>query len=82
MVVGHVSPEAFVGGPIALVRDGDSVTIDAHRQLVQLNVGDEELARRAADWTPPSPRYTRGVLAKFAKLASSASKGAVTDLDL
>ncbi|CAI06365.1 Dihydroxy-acid dehydratase 3 [Aromatoleum aromaticum EbN1] len=82
MVVGHVSPEAFVGGPIALVREGDSVTIDAHRQLVQLNVGDEELARRAADWTPPSPRYTRGVLAKFAKFASSASKGAVTDLDL
>ena len=82
MVVGHVSPEAFVGGAIALVRDGDSVTIDAHRQLVQLNVGDDELARRAADWTPPSPRYTRGVLAKFAKLASSASKGAVTDRDL
>ncbi len=82
MVVGHVSPEAFVGGPIALVREGDSVTIDAHRQLVQLDVGDEELARRAANWAPPSPRYTRGVLAKFAKLVSSASNGAVTDPDL
>jgi len=79
MVVGHVSPEAFEGGTIALVQEGDSVTIDANRLLIQLNVPDEEIARRRAAWTQPAPRYTRGVLAKFAKLASSASKGAVTD---
>ncbi len=79
MVVGHVSPEAYVGGTIALVQEGDSVTIDAHQLLIQLNVSDEELARRRAAWTPPPPKYTRGVLAKFAKLASTASRGAVTD---
>ncbi|HEX4896019.1 MAG TPA: dihydroxy-acid dehydratase [Solimonas sp.] len=78
MVVGHVAPEAFVGGTIALVQEGDSITIDAHRLLIQLNVDDAELARRRAAWTPPAPRYTRGVLAKFARLVSSASKGAVT----
>lgn len=78
MVVGHVSPEAFEGGTIALVQEGDSVTIDANQLLIQLNVPDEEIARRRAEWTQPAPRYTRGVLAKFAKLASSASKGAVT----
>jgi dihydroxy-acid dehydratase len=79
MVVGHVAPEAYVGGNIALVREGDSITIDAHRLLLQVNVGDEELARRRASWKQPAPRYTRGVLAKFAKLASTASKGAITD---
>ncbi|MGB1560896.1 MAG: dihydroxy-acid dehydratase [Sinimarinibacterium flocculans] len=79
MVVGHVAPEAFVGGNIALVQEGDSITIDAHKLLLQLNVADEELARRREGWQPLSPRYTRGVLAKFAKLVSSASKGAVTD---
>jgi dihydroxy-acid dehydratase len=79
MVVGHVAPEAYAGGTIALVQEGDSVTIDAVQQLIQLNVPDEEIARRRANWTAPAPRYTRGVLAKFAKLASSASKGAVTD---
>jgi dihydroxy-acid dehydratase len=79
MVVGHVAPEAFEGGTIALVEEGDSVTIDAHKQMIQLNVPDEEIARRRAQWQRPAPRYTRGVLAKFAKLASSASKGAVTD---
>ena len=78
MVVGHVSPEAFEGGTIALVQEGDSVTIDANALLIQLNVPDEEIARRRAAWTRPAPRYTRGVLAKFAALASSASKGAVT----
>jgi dihydroxy-acid dehydratase len=78
MVVGHVAPEAFEGGTIALVEEGDSVTIDAHQQLIQLNVADEEIARRRALWKQPAPRYTRGVLAKFAALASSASKGAVT----
>ncbi|MEQ1589768.1 MAG: dihydroxy-acid dehydratase [Gallionella sp.] len=79
MVVGHVAPEAAVGGTIALVNEGDSVTIDADQRLLQLNVSDEEIARRRAAWQPPAPRYTRGVLAKYAKLVSSASKGAVTD---
>ncbi|ANN68365.1 dihydroxy-acid dehydratase [Bordetella bronchialis] len=79
MVVGHVAPEAFVGGPIALIREGDSVTIDAHRLLLQLNISDEEMAERRKAWTPPKPRYTRGVLAKFGKLAGTASRGAVTD---
>jgi len=79
MVVGHVAPEAFVGGTIALVQEGDSITIDAHKLLLQLNVSDEELARRRAAWKQPAARYTRGVLAKFSKLASTASKGAVTD---
>jgi dihydroxy-acid dehydratase len=79
MVVGHVSPEAYVGGTIALVHEGDSVTIDARQQLIQLNVEDAEIARRRAEWRAPPPRYTRGVLAKFAALTSSASKGAVTD---
>jgi len=78
MVVGHVTPEAFEGGVIALVEEGDSITIDAHRLLIQLNVADDELARRRAAWTQPAPRYTRGVLAKFAALAQPASKGAVT----
>jgi len=78
MVVGHVAPEAYVGGTIALVQEGDSVTIDAHQLLIQLNVPDEEIARRRAAWKQPAPRYTRGVLSKFAALASSASKGAVT----
>jgi len=79
MVVGHVAPEAFEGGSIALVHEGDSITIDAHRLLLQLNVDDAELARRRAAWKKPAPRYTRGVLAKFAKNASSASSGAVLD---
>ncbi len=82
MVVGHVAPEAFVGGAIALVNEGDSITIDAHQRLIQLNVSDEELATRRANWKPPAPRYTKGVLAKYAKLVSTSSKGAVTDLDL
>ena len=79
MVVGHVAPEAYVGGTLALVQEGDSITMDATRQLLQLNVPDAEIARRRAAWKQPAPRYTRGVLAKFAKLASSASKGAITD---
>jgi dihydroxy-acid dehydratase len=78
MVVGHVAPEAFEGGTIALVQEGDSITIDAHQQLIQLNVPEEEIARRRAAWVRPAPRYTRGVLAKFAALAQPASKGAVT----
>jgi len=79
MVVGHVAPEAFDGGVIALVQEGDSITIDAHQLLLNLNVPDEELTRRRAAWIKPAPRYTRGVLAKFAKNASSASSGAVLD---
>ncbi|RAQ14969.1 dihydroxy-acid dehydratase [Burkholderia cepacia] len=78
MVVGHVAPEAFVGGTIALVQEGDPITIDAHRLLLQLNVDDAELARRRAAWQQPAPRYTRGVLAKFAALARPANQGAVT----
>lgn len=79
LVVGHVAPEAFVGGTIALVKEGDSITIDAPQRLLQLNVSEEELARRRAVWQAPEARYTRGVLAKYAKLVSSASQGAMTD---
>ena len=79
MVVGHVAPEAYVGGTIALVEEGDSITIDAHRLLIQLNVDDAELARRRARWKAPLPRYTRGVMAKYMRLVSTASKGAITD---
>jgi dihydroxy-acid dehydratase len=79
MVVGHVAPEAYVGGLIALVKEGDSITIDAHKQLLQLNVSDEEIAERRKGWKQPAAKYTRGVLAKFGRLASTASRGAVTD---
>jgi dihydroxy-acid dehydratase len=81
MVVGHVAPEAFVGGPIALVREGDSITIDADRRLIQVDVADDELDRRRAAWQQPPVRYTRGVLAKYRKVVSTASRGAVTDAD-
>lgn len=79
LVVGHVAPEAAVGGVIGLVQEGDSITIDAHQLLLQVNVTDDELASRRAAWTPRVPKYTKGVLAKYAKLVSSASLGAVTD---
>lgn len=79
LVVGHVAPEAFVGGNIALVQEGDSITIDAAQRLLQLNISEEELSNRRKGWQPPEPRYTRGVLAKYAKLVSSASQGAITD---
>lgn len=82
MVVGHVAPEAAVGGAIALVEEGDSITIDAAARLLQLNVPESELARRRTNWQAPAPRYSKGVLAKYAKLVSSSSLGAVTDLDL
>ncbi len=82
MVVGHVAPEAFVGGAIALVQEGDSITIDAHARLLQINLSDQELAERRRAWQPPKPKYTKGVLAKYAKLVSSSSLGAVTDLGL
>ena len=80
MVVGHVAPEAAVGGPIGLVQEGDSITVDAHQLLIQLNVSDDELERRRAAWVKPEPRYRTGVLGKYARLVSSSSKGAVTDL--
>ena len=79
MVVGHVAPEASAGGNIALIEEGDSITIDAHTLKLELNVSDQVLKQRRAAWTPPKPRYTRGVLAKFAFNASSASLGAVLD---
>jgi len=79
MVVGHVAPEAYEGGPIALVREGDSITIDAVKRLVQLNIPAKELAARRKKWRRPTPRYTRGALAKYIKLVSTASRGAVTD---
>jgi dihydroxy-acid dehydratase len=79
MVVGHVAPEAYVGGTIALIEEGDSITIDAHKLLLQLNVDDAVLARRRAQWKRPAPKFTRGVLAKYIQLVSTASRGAVTD---
>jgi dihydroxy-acid dehydratase len=80
LVVGHVAPEAAVGGSIALVQEGDPITIDADRRLLPVNVEPAELERRRADWKPPEPRYTAGVLHKYARQVSSASLGAVTDL--
>ena len=81
-VVGHVTPEAFVGGPIAVIKDGDSITIDAENRAITLGISDEELQTRLAAWKQPKPRYTRGVLAKYAALTTDASQGAVTDLGL
>lgn len=78
-VVGHVAPEAAVGGTIALVEEGDSITIDASARLLQLEVSDQEIEKRRANWKPREPRYTKGILAKYAKLVSSSSLGAVTD---
>ncbi len=79
MVVGHVAPEAFVGGNIALVEEGDTITIDAHKQSIELHVSDDELAKRRAKWKQPAPRFRRGLLAKYAHLVSTSSKGAITD---
>ena len=79
MVVGHVAPEAYIGGPIALIKEGDSITIDAKKRLIQLNVSAKEIAQRRKKWKQPKPRYTRGVLAKYAGVVSTASKGAITD---
>jgi dihydroxy-acid dehydratase len=79
MVVGHIAPEAAVGGNLALVNEGDLITIDADRRLLQVHLTDEELAERRKNWQPPPARYTRGVIAKYAKLVSSSSVGAVTD---
>jgi dihydroxy-acid dehydratase len=79
MVVGHVAPEAYVGGPIALIKEGDSITIDAHKRLIQVNVSARELAARKKKWKQPKPRYTRGLMAKYMRLVSPANFGAVTD---
>ncbi len=79
MVVGHVAPEAFVGGPIALVKEGDSITIDAAKRLIRVNVSAAELAKRRKKWKAPKPRYTHGVMAKYTRLVSTASRGAITD---
>ena len=79
-VVGHITPEAAVGGPIALVEDGDTITIDAVSNSIVLEISDAEMEKRRKAWTPPEPRFTRGVLAKYARVVSSASTGAVTDL--
>ncbi|HMY29279.1 MAG TPA: dihydroxy-acid dehydratase, partial [Agitococcus sp.] len=78
-VVGHITPEAADGGPIALIENGDVITIDAVTREISVNVSDEDMAKRRANWTAPAPKYTRGVLAKYAKTVSSASEGAVTD---
>ena len=79
LVVGHVAPEAAVGGNIGLVQEGDSITVDANQLLLQLNVDDAELERRRAAWSSPTPRYRTGILGKYARLVSSSSRGAVTD---
>jgi dihydroxy-acid dehydratase len=78
-VVGHITPEAFAGGPLALVKNGDGITIDARTRTLTLNVNAKELATRRRKWKPRKPRYVRGVLAKYARLVSTASTGAVTD---
>jgi len=77
-MVGHVAPEAIVGGPIAALRDGDVIVLDIPRRRLDVELSDEEIAARLQNWTPPPPRYTSGVMAKYARLVSSASEGAVT----
>ena len=79
LVVGHVAPEAAVGGTIGLVEEGDSITVDANKLLIQLNVEDRELARRRENWKQPKPRYKTGILGKYSRLVSSSSQGATTD---
>jgi dihydroxy-acid dehydratase len=79
-IVGHISPEAAVGGPIALVQDGDMVTIDAENKRIDMDVDEAEIARRRSEWKAPKPTVTRGVLAKYARLVGDASKGALTDV--
>jgi dihydroxy-acid dehydratase len=81
-VVGHITPEAYVGGTIALVKNGDTITIDAEKRELTLEVTGKELNARRKSWKKPTPRYTRGVLAKYAAHVTSASEGAVTDMDL
>ena len=81
-VVGHITPEAYVGGPLAIVKNGDPITIDARKRVISLDLPAAEIKRRLKKWSQPKPRYTRGVLAKYAKLVSSAHFGAVTDTAL
>jgi dihydroxy-acid dehydratase len=81
-VVGHITPEAYVGGTLALVKNGDSITIDAEKRQINLDIPAKEMAARRKAWKKPAPRYTRGVLAKYAAHVTSASLGAVTDADL
>ncbi len=81
-VVGHITPEAYVGGTLALVKNGDSITIDAEKRQINLDIPAKEIAARRKAWKKPAPRYTRGVLAKYAAHVTSASLGAVTDMDL
>jgi dihydroxy-acid dehydratase len=81
LVVGHIAPEAAVGGTIALLQEGDAITIDAEQRLLHVDLDDAEIERRRAAWKPPAPHYTRGVLTKYAKLVTSAARGAVTDPD-
>ena len=79
-VVGHITPEAALGGPLALVKNGDAITIDADKHELSFAVSAEDIAKRKAKWKAPKPKYTRGVLAKYARTVTSASLGAVTDL--
>ncbi len=81
-VVGHITPEAFDGGPLAIVRNGDAITIDAEKRRIDLDVPGDEIAERLKHWSRPKPRYRRGVLAKYAAHVTTASLGAVTDADL
>jgi dihydroxy-acid dehydratase len=79
-VVGHITPEAYVGGPLAIVQNGDKITIDAVKHKLDLGISSAEIKKRLKKWKQPKPRYTRGVLAKYARTVTSASTGAVTDL--
>jgi dihydroxy-acid dehydratase len=80
--VGHITPEAYVGGPLSLIKNGDMITIDAERRQLRLEIQEKEMKARRRVWKAPKPRYTRGVLAKYAHLVSPASEGAVTDANL
>ncbi len=79
MVVGHIAPEAQVGGPIAVIQDGDTITIDAEQNLLAINLSDDEIAHRLQNWQAPEPKYKKGVLSKYVKLVQSASEGAITE---
>jgi dihydroxy-acid dehydratase len=79
MVVGHVAPEAYEGGPIALVKEGDSITIDAKKRTIELNISAKEMAARKKAWEQPKARYTKGLLGKYTRIVSTASRGAITD---
>ena len=80
LVVGHIAPEAAVGGNIALIKQGDLITVDAVKQLIKVDLSNEELEKRKKDWVKPTPKYTRGILSKYSKIVSTSSLGAVTDL--